>query len=177
MLKWTKSSIVLHTFLCYDCALDPQLCTSFQRLSFQGFFCVVNRGFCSHEDSAPKLKTSICVKAWKSIQDKCLETWKTFTQFYNFITYVKWICCPWVSNLFGIKYGLFHSGMQSGETHSSISVGLCLESHWLLICQGFTATSFVRWVFNPHITKGLPPGVSYLPKRQSLGLYSRRFTE
>ena len=68
MLKGTKSSVVLHTFPCYNCALDPQLCTSFQRLSFQGFFFYVfNRGFCSNKNSAPKLKASIRVKAWKSI--------------------------------------------------------------------------------------------------------------
>lgn len=81
MLKGTKSSVVLHTFPYYNCALDLQLCTSLQRLSFQVFFYVFNRGFCSSKNSALKLKPSIRVKAWNPFKTNALTLGKPLPNF------------------------------------------------------------------------------------------------
>lgn len=61
MLKGTKSSVVL----CLGSSTLYQRSKAF--ISGLFFFYVFNRGFCSDKNSAPKLKASIRVKAWKSI--------------------------------------------------------------------------------------------------------------
>lgn len=82
MSKWMKSSIILCTFVYFVCPLDPQHVASFQRFSFQDIFVWSIEDFVlTNKNSYPKLRTCICVTAWKSIWDTCLEMWITLPNF------------------------------------------------------------------------------------------------
>lgn len=175
-VKWTKSSIVLHTFPYYSCALDSQLVPAFKGF-ISGCFVWLIEDFVPVRILILSQKQISLLKLENPLKTNALRHGKPFTQFCNFITCIKWMHCSWISTFIWHWMWCFSQWnpvWRNTQLHFYWAMsGISLES-WLVKAS---QRPDCQVSLNPHVTEVLPPKVSCLPKRQSLRLYSKRFIE